>query len=365
MKTLTNGLYVHIPFCETLCHYCDFPKLIYTQKFSRPFLTQLGRDLLLYEVPHDLNTIYVGGGTPTSLSVDELESLLKLLAPYTSKVAEYTFEANVENLSDEKVLLLKKYGVTRLSLGLQTTCNKKLTMLNRQHRYEDVAEKINYLKAVGMTNFNVDLMFGLPGQTLSDVKRDVKNVLKLNAPHLSLYNLTVEENTVAYLNEWPEASEEMSRAMYLYIVKALKKAGYDRYEISNFAKRDFQTIHNELYWQNREYYGIGYGASGYVNRERYTISGSFTKYLNGELVVNKEQITDEMFEEEYIMLHLRREDGFQLRDFEERIGFSFLSKYEQKTRELVSAKLLEITEENVFLTDEGKLLLNFVLFKLL
>lgn len=366
MKTKqTNGLYVHIPFCTTICHYCDFPKLVYNEKYIDPFLAQLERDLLIYEVPKDLSTIYVGGGTPTSLSYAELERLLKLLAPFAKSVTEFTFEANVENLTREKVLLLQKYGVNRLSIGVQTTCNEKLKHLNRNHRYEDVLEVIKFLQEINFTNFSVDLIFGLPGQTLNELKQDVAEILKLNAPHLSLYNLTVEENTVAYLNEWPEASEEMSREMYLYIRETLEANGYERYEISNFAKPGYRSKHNELYWQNLHYYAIGYGASGYVNRERYTISGSFTKYLKGTLEVMRENITEEMFIEEYIMLNLRREDGFLLSDFARRTGHEFKTLFAEKSASLIESGLLEITPERVFLTDEGKLLLNFVLFKLL
>lgn len=365
MTKQNNGLYVHIPFCTTICHYCDFPKLIYHEKYILPFLAQLERDLLIYEVPESLTTIYVGGGTPTSLSYGELEKLLMLLAPYTKDVTEFTFEANVESLTKEKVLLLQKYGVNRLSIGVQTTCNKKLAELNRKHRYEDVVEVINFLHEIDFTNFSVDLIFGLPGQTLSELEKDVTAILKLNAPHLSLYNLTVEENTVAYLNEWPEASEETSRAMYLYIYETLKAHGYERYEISNFAQSGYRSKHNELYWQNLNYYAIGYGASGYINRERYTIGGSFTKYIQGKLKVTRENITEEMFIEEYIMLNLRREDGFLLHDFKARTGYEFKELFGEKSKNLITSGLLEVTKERVLLTDEGKLLLNFVLFKLL
>lgn len=363
--TTNNGLYVHIPFCNALCHYCDFPKLLYNKQFINPFLRRLIKDLRFFNVPHDLTTIYVGGGTPTSLDSNELKALLDLLAPYTKNVKEYTFEANVESLSNEKLRLLKQYGVNRLSIGVQTTCDKMLDYLNRKHTYAEVVTKISEIKAAGFTNFSVDLMYGLPGQTLAHLQKDVQEILQLDAPHISLYALTIEENTVAGINKWPEVSEELNREMYVYIVETLRKAGYERYEISNFAKVGFASVHNKLYWQNNHYYAIGYGASGYVGNERYALSGSFSAYLNNKLVPTREVITKEANIEEYLMLNLRLAHGFSRDDFYKRYGTHFVEMYAEKLVNLQQQKLLEITDERVFATDEGLLLLDHILFKLL
>lgn len=363
--TTNNGLYVHIPFCNALCHYCDFPKLLYNKQYIQPFLRRLTKDLRFFNVPHNLTTIYVGGGTPTSLATAELKALLDLLAPFTKLVREYTFEANVESLSSEKLHLLKDYGVNRLSIGVQTTCDKMLVYLNRKHTYADVIAKITEVKAAGFANFSVDLMYGLPGQTLEDLQNDVTEILKLDAPHVSLYALTIEANTVAGINKWPEVSEELNREMYVYIVETLRKAHYERYEISNFAKQGFASMHNKLYWQNNHYYAIGYGASGYIENERYVLRGSFSAYLNNKLVPTRETITKEANIEEYLMLNLRLADGFARADFLKRYGIDFVELYAAPLVNLRAQKLLEITTERVFATDEGLLLLDHILFKLL
>lgn len=360
-----NGLYVHIPFCGAICHYCDFVKFIYQKDWINPYLERLKADLAFFNVPVDLKTIYVGGGTPTSLSYVELATLLEILAPYTRNVHEYTFEANVESLDETKLKLLKKYGVNRLSLGVQTTDDKRLAFLNRQHTYLDVKAKIALLKRLGFTNFSVDLIYGLPGQDSEALITDLANILALDPPHISTYSLTIEPNTVAFIRHWPQLTSDESRSFYDLILHTLRANGYKRYEVSNFARPGFESVHNKLYWQNKNYYAIGLGASGYIGRTRYTIGGSLTKYLHNTNAISQEEINEIMFIEEYLMLNLRLSDGFSQQDFAKQTGVNFYENFGDKVTKLCESGLLSCENDIVRCTDNGLMLLDTVILQLL
>lgn len=361
----SNGLYVHIPFCGAICHYCDFVKFIYHKDWIDPYIERLNADLAFFNVPRDLKTIYVGGGTPTSLSYDELLKLLTLLAPYAKHVREYTFEANIESITKEKLILMQQYGVNRLSVGVQTTDDERLIFLNRKHTYTDIKAKIKLIKEVGFTNFSVDLIYGLPTQTKEELAKDIKNILKLDAPHISTYALSIERNTVAFIRGWPEVSSDESRLMYDDILNALRKTGYERYEVSNFARPGFESVHNKLYWQNKHYYAIGLGASGYINKTRYTISGGLTRYLQGKPRIVEETIDATMFIEEYFMLNLRLKSGFSIAEFNTLTGKDFKNDYNEALKSLVKDKLLIVQDDEVYCTDDGLMVLDSIILRLI
>ncbi len=360
-----RGLYVHIPFCGTICHYCDFVKVIYQKKWIKPYLKELKHDLSFFNVENDLQTIYIGGGTPSALSFYELRNLLQLLKPFAQNVKEYTVEANVESLTLPKLKLMKSYSVNRLSVGVQTTNDEMLAKLNRQHTYQMIKTKINLIKKAGFTNFSVDLIYGLPGQSLNDLQSDLTNILKLNPPHISTYSLTIEKGTVASIKKWESASDEKMRAMYDLILSTLRAKGYVRYEVSNFAKAGYESIHNKLYWENHEYYAIGLGASGYIDGKRYVIEGGLSRYLKGKSIINIDEITTEEYIEEYLMLNLRLAKGFTFRDFKKRIGFEFMEKYEPQVKALIERGLLSVNHDGVCATDEGIMLLDQVVLTLI
>lgn len=362
---MNKGLYVHLPFCAAICHYCDFVKFIYQKGWINPYLKGLKQDLAFFNVPEDLHTIYVGGGTPTVLSFIELRKLLALLAPYTKHVYEYTFEANIESITPKKLELMKEFGVNRLSIGVQSTNDQRLHSLNRQHTYQAIKRKINLVKKMGFTNFSVDLIYGLPGQDLNELTSDINNILKLNPPHISTYDLQIETNTVAFIQKWPKISDEESRLMYEKVVTTLRNNGYKRYEVSNFARKNHESVHNKLYWHNLNYYAIGLGASGYINDKRYMITGGLTKYLKGERNIIEDIITKDMFIEEYLMLNLRLEDGFSLEDFKKRTGIDFLETYSFKISSLMKKGLVTYNKTHFHVTDEGMLLLDRVVLDLI
>jgi oxygen-independent coproporphyrinogen-3 oxidase len=362
---MNKGLYVHIPFCGAICHYCDFVKFIYQKEWVSPYLKRLKEDLAFFNVPTKLNTIYIGGGTPTVLSKEELKELLALLKPYTKHVTEYTIEANVESITKEKLELMKEFGVNRLSIGVQSTNDERLVSLNRLHSYIDIKKAIKLVKEVGFTNFSVDLIYGLPKQSKDELRQDIANILKLEPPHIATYDLQIETNTIAYINKWPKISDEESREMYEIILKALRKAGYKRYEVSNFAKPTFESVHNKLYWRNDNYYAIGLGASGYINNKRYIIKGGLKNYLQGSPKIEEDTITKEMYIEEYLMLNLRLEDGFLLDDFNKKTGLDFKKAFAVPLEKLHKMGLIYIDDYRFSLTDEGILLLDSVILTLI
>lgn len=361
----TNGLYVHLPFCGAICHYCDFVKFIYQKKWVKPYLKGLQSDLTFFKVAENNHTVYVGGGTPTALSLPELRDFLYILSPYTKEATEYTFEANIESVTPSKLNLLRKYGVNRLSIGVQSTNDKRLIALNRQHTYAQIKRKIRAVKKAGFTNFSVDLIYGLPEQSIEELKVDIANILKLRPPHISTYALTIEPNTVAFIKKWPRVSNDESRLMYDLILNSLRAAGYVRYEVSNFALPGYESVHNKRYWRNEEYSAVGLGASGYRNGVRYVIKGGLTRYLRGERQIEEETITRAMFIEEYLMLYLRLASGFPLTDFKSRTGKDFLRDYAQPFATLVKNGLLTKTTTHVMATDEGMMLLDSVVLTLI
>lgn len=362
---MNNGLYVHIPFCGAICHYCDFVKFVYEKKWVKPYISALHEDLQRFEVPFNLHTIYVGGGTPSALSYYELKALLELLKPYTAQLKEYTFEANIESITAAKLLLLQKYGVNRLSIGVQSTNDQRLDEMNRKHTYKDIKVKLNLVKQTGFTNFSVDLIYGLPNQSEEELAKDIENILLINPPHLATYALTIEPNTVAFIKKWPTITDEKSRKMYDQILFRLRRHGYERYEVSNFAKPGFESIHNMLYWRNQNYYGIGLGAAGYVGNQRYIIKGGLKNYLRLNSRLENEIITPTMFIEEYFMLNLRLQSGFSVADFSLKTGVDFEKVYSNQIKELITTKLVTLNEGIFKCTDEGIMLLDTVVLTLI
>ena len=362
MQNKPNSLYIHIPFCAHICSYCDFTKLFYFQKYEEPYLKALFKELDSYSIDK-VDTIYIGGGTPTSLSDEGFEKLLSKVAPYFGG-KEFTVEANVENLTKEKLNIMKKYGVTRLSIGVESTSNKLLKEIGRHHSFEDAANAVKLAKNAGFNNINVDLIYGFEGETIEDLKNDVKNLLSLDVDHISTYSLIVEPGSIFFNKGKKEQNEEDSRKFYEYILSELRKNGYERYEVSNFARNKKYSLHNMTYWKNEEYYGCGLGASGYVNGIRYTNTKNLDDYITGKTVSEKEKVTKEMELEYFLLTNLRMEQGFFKKDFKDKFGIDFEAKFGEKIKQNKLEKLIEIGDI-IHLTDDGILLMDFVILKLI
>lgn len=354
---MINSLYVHIPFCVQKCLYCDFNS--YTNlNLQNDYIKALEKELS--SISQDkFKTIFVGGGTPTILSLDNLEKLLIMLEKYKAK--EYTFECNPGTLSVDKLNLMKKYGVNRLSIGLQAVQDSLLKRLGRIHNMKHFMESYKNAREVGFHNINIDLMFGIPDQTLEDWKESIKIILELRPEHISCYSLIVEEGTPFYQMYENDSlnlvDENTEREMYYYAVYELKKHGYYHYEISNFSLKEHECNHNITYWQDEEYYGIGAGAHSYTANTRYSnypVVEDYIKKINScsgiEVKTNLTR-NDEL--SEFMFLGLRMISGISKANFQKRFCTDIYSEYNNDLRDLINASLLIDDGENVKLTPRG------------
>lgn len=341
-----KALYIHVPFCQQLCGYCDYAKLLYNAKYADDFLQTLAHEL---ETSSHYDSIYIGGGTPTSLSIDQFHSLLSLAAKHKSNHPKFEFciEVNPENCEADKIRLMQKFGVNRVSIGVQTTQDNHLHRLNRLHSKTDVAMLINNLKQAGIVNISCDLIYGLPFQTLAEIDQDIDFLLQLPITHISLYPLTVEKNTRFFLDRINEVSDDTSAKFYHHIVKRLQNRGFRRYEVSNFSLPGFESKHNLVYWQNQNYRAVGPGACGYENGIRYCNNRNYSAYFNGVIQRSEEIIEDRDYLFEYVMLHLRTSKGILLKDFYDVFQVEFQDIFASTLSKLLESKQLIMTKKTI------------------
>ena len=362
MQKKTTSAYVHIPFCTQICYYCDFSKVFIKNQPVDSYLEHLLEEFQSYDI-QKLRTLYIGGGTPTALSAPQLEVLLDGLTKNLdlSVLEELTIEANPGDLDADKIAVLKNSAVNRVSLGVQTFDNKMLKKIGRSHLEKDIYENIDRLKLAGFDNISIDLIYALPGQTMEQVKENVAKAIGLDIPHMSLYSLILENHTV-FMNRMrrgklPLPKEELEAEMFEYIIAELERAGFEHYEISNFSKSGFESRHNLMYWDNAEYYGIGAGASGYVNGVRYKNHGPIRHYLSaveeGNARITEEHLSQKEQMEEEMFLGLRKKSGVSMARFEEKFGRSFDGLYGEIVRDLVQKGLMQIEGDRVRMTKRG------------
>ena len=362
MQAKPSSAYVHIPFCTQICYYCDFSKVFIKNQPVDAYLEHLIQETRSYEIGK-LRTLYIGGGTPTALSAQQLAYLLTELPKVMdlSEVEEFTIEANPGDLDPDKIAVLKESQVNRVSLGVQTFDNKMLKKIGRSHQEQDIYDNIRYLKQAGFDNISIDLIYALPGQTMDQVKENVAKAIDLDIPHMSLYSLILENHTV-FMNRMrrgklPLPKEELEAEMFEYIIEELEKAGFEHYEISNFSKPGFESRHNLVYWDNAEYYGLGAGASGYVDGIRYKNHGPIRHYLEaveaGKARITEEHLTLEEKMEEELFLGLRKKTGVSKARFEEKFGVSFDQRYGQVVASLTEQGLLVPDDKQVRMTKRG------------
>ena len=314
------SIYIHIPFCKTICSYCDFCKFYYNEKWVDNYLIALEKEIKEKYKNESIATIYIGGGTPTSLNINQLEKLLQLTKLFNFEKIEFTVETNAD-LSLDKVKLLKQYGVNRISIGVQTVNPKHLKFLNRNHTKEEVINLVNLLKQYDF-NVNVDLMYGMPNQTLKELEEDLDFILSLDVNHISTYSLIIEPHTKIYIDNVTNIDEDLDYQMYQLINKKLKN--YVHYEISNFAKEGYYSKHNLVYWNNLEYYGFGIGASGYIDGVRYDNTRSYQNYINGKYILESHKLSKgEKIENEFI-LGFRKLEGINILDFKTKYDMNIL-----------------------------------------
>ena len=343
-----KSAYIHIPFCKTICSYCDFCKMFYNEDLVDKYLLELNNEINKNYKGETLKTIYIGGGTPSSLNIKQLNKLLNIIKIFKlEENYEFTVECNIENITKEKLELLYKNKVNRLSIGIQTFNEKYLKFLNRNHTKEEIKEKINLAKTIGFENINIDLMYAFPEETLEELEIDINEFLKLDIPHISTYSLIIEPHTKLYIDKIKNIDEDLDRKMYDLICSKLNK--YNHYEISNFGKEGYESIHNLTYWNNENYYGFGLGASGYINNIRYDNTKNINEYLKGNYIKNKEVLSKNIEIENEFILGLRKIKGINIEKFNKKYDNIF--KYDVVNR-LLKENKLQKDNKNIFINNE-------------
>ncbi len=366
--------YIHIPFCEHICYYCDFNKVFLEGQPVDEYVEMLLKEMEITLEQHpvkELETLYVGGGTPTSLTAVQLDRLLagarEILLFKEGK--EFTVEVNPGDLTKEKLQVMKNYGVNRLSMGVQTFDNRLLKKIGRKHTAEDVYQTMRFLEEENFTNVSIDLIYALPGQTLEGYRETLNQALALDLPHYSLYSLILENKTM-FMNwvrqgrlELPD--QETETRMFEETIQAMEKKGRHQYEISNFGLEGHESKHNLMYWNNDHYFGFGAGASGYLGNKRYRNKGPIQHYLRplraGELpVLETEVLLRENQIEEEMFLGLRKKIGISKQHFYERYQQTIESLYSKVLTDLEKEGLLVNESDRIYLTPKGTFLGNEV-----
>lgn len=359
-----SACYIHIPFCQTICSYCDFCKIFYQEEIVDKYLKILSLEIKKRYKGEVLSTIYIGGGTPSSLSFQQLHTLFSIIQQFKrEKNVEITFECNIEDIEERKLKILKKYGVNRLSIGVQTFHTKFLQYLNRNHSKEEVFQKIELAKKMGFSNINIDLMYGFKEETIKDVEEDVNFFLELNIPHLSIYSLILEPHTRLFIQGEEGVSEEMEADMYFQIKKMLLKRGYKQYEVSNFAKEGYFCFHNLTYWNNEHYYGFGVSASGYLENIRYDHTKSISHYIEGNIDLKKEILDLKKTIENEWILGFRKTKGISKEKFYKKYKIRLENlKIIQK---LLAEEKLKQNDTHVYINPKYTYVMNEILIELI
>ena len=358
-KTMIRSLYIHIPFCNHICWYCDFTRRLYDEKSADEYLDHLEKELAAID-QDSFVTAYVGGGTPSALSEKQLERLLKMVNRFHVE-GELTIEINPESLTKEKALIMKRHGVNRASIGIQSFNERILNEIGRKHDRKDINNCFSYLLEAGITNISCDLMYGYNEQTLADLLDDLNRTVKLPVKHISIYDLEVHDDTVLGHRHYEKPDDETEYLMYETIISFLKEHGFEQYEVSNFALNGYQSEHNKTYWHYEDYYGAGAGASGKVDHKRYDNTDSIAKYNRDEY---REEVTelskdDEIFEA--VMMGLRLLEGINIRSFNEKYSIDLLKRFEKAVNRQLQKGNLELTDGYLRVTYKGLFVLNDIL----
>ncbi len=358
-----KGLYVHIPFCNSICSYCDFPKIIAKNDLKEAYIDKLILEVDLYK-SYEVDTIFIGGGTPNSLPLNLLEKLLNKLDEFSKNVIEYTIELNPELINEDLVKLLSKHKINRVSIGCQTFNDNLLKFLNRKHKKSDIISALTLLKKYNIFNINLDLMFGIPYQTKEDIKNDIDIALKLDIKHISYYCLILEDKTVLKykldnkLIEIPD--DDFDADNYYFIKEQLENNGFIHYETSNYSKCGYESIHNLKYWDSKEYIGVGAGASGYLNSYRYDNNRIINKYLD-IYISDKEFISEEEKKKEFFMLGLRKIEGVSIKEYTNRFNSDPFKEF--KLDELIKNNLIEQKDDYIKIKRDKLFLANQILIE--
>ncbi len=350
-----NAIYLHIPFCKSKCIYCDFNSYANKEGMVDKYFDALMQEIQNESFVEPIKTIYIGGGTPSYVDEKYIVSILSILP----KAEEVTIEMNPGTVTKEKLMAYRKAGINRVSMGLQASQNAILKAIGRIHTKEEFEEAFYLCRECGFQNINVDLMHGLPNQTLKDFKESVNYLVKLNPEHISCYSLILHD--VVFQNL---PSDEEERNMYYYAKDALKQNGWNHYEISNFAKPGKESKHNLVYWNQEEYRGFGAGASSYIDGKRFTNVASLEEYIHKiqkkeiAYIIEEEQDLESKIKE-YMILKLRLISGVNIEEAKQKFHIDILKKFQTQLEKLQKQGLIQI-DSHIYLTDKGLDLANIV-----
>lgn len=361
---MIKSMYIHIPFCKSICTYCDFCKMLYLNKLSKNYFETLEQEIQDRYMKDKIDTLYIGGGTPSILNDEDLDKLKKIIEKIdlTDKY-EFTFECNIYDINENLLEKLKQMGVNRLSIGIESFDKDNLALMNRKANFKDAQNKIALCRKKGFNNINLDLIYALPNESFATLKKDLKLILKLKPEHISTYSLIIENNTLLKIKGYNYINEKLDSKMYFYIIKKLKKSGFEHYEISNFAKKNYYSNHNLNCWDNLEYYGFGLGASGYFAGVRYQNTKNLNEYLKLNTVLEKEMVSKELKMKYELMLGLRKIKGINLD--------TFYQKYHKKLQDvfkiepLLKQKQLIIKNNHLYINPKKLYIMNEILLKII
>ena len=368
VKKDERGIYIHIPFCKQKCYYCDFisyaNKTEKVEKYVQSLIKEIENKKQEIE-ESNIATIYIGGGTPSLIEAKYVKEILKEIEKLnTCDNKEITIEVNPGTVTEEKLETYINSGINRLSIGLQSTDNNLLKQIGRIHTFEEFLNTYNLARKVGFKNINIDLMLGLPNQSIENLKTSIEEITKLNPEHISVYSLILEEGTPIEkmikqkIIELP--NEEIERQMYWYVKNMLELKGYNHYEISNFSKKGFESKHNINCWKQKEYFGFGVAAHSYYKNERYSNIINIEKYIENisKNQFEKNKITEEIQgkedkEKEYMILGLRKLEGVEISEFKEKFIENPIFIYKKELEKLTKEGLILIDGNNIRLTNKG------------
>ena len=356
------GVYIHIPFCNKICNYCDFCKILYNKKYISSYLDNLEKEIRDRYKGEYVDSIYIGGGTPSSLDTEELDRLLSILSIFKLKDNyEYTIECNIEDIDISKINLFNSYEINRISFGVESFDKDNALVLGRSHNEEMVFDNIYLIKKY-FDNINIDLIYGV-NEKIDIVKRDIEKFLELDIPHISCYSLIIEEHTKMYIDKRDYISADVDRRMYDYINDTLDKHGYIHYEISNYCKSGYESIHNKNYWLNGEYYGFGLGSVSYKNNYRISNTKNMSKYLSGKYLEKEEYENLQTRKENDLILGFRLIEGISVSNFNKKYNDNLLNR--KVIKELINDGYLEIVNDKIRCKNEYLYIENSMLEKII
>lgn len=369
------GIYIHIPFCKQKCYYCDFISFSNKDEMIEKYIKSLEKEIeyKLKNRQFEISTIYIGGGTPSSINEIYIKDILNKIKEFCDikNNCEITIEVNPGTVNENKLKLYEQIGINRISIGLQSTSDRILKEIGRIHTYEDFIQVYNMAREVGLNNINIDLMLGLPNQAIKNLENSVEEVIKLNPEHISIYSLILEENTVLEKKidegELKLPNEDIEREMYWSIKEKLEQAGYIHYEISNFSKEGYNSKHNMNCWNQKEYLGFGIASHSYLDNIRFSNIDKLEEYIKNieqdkfekNIIINEKQNIEEK-QKEFMLLGLRKIEGISVKEFKNKFIQNPIYKYHKELEKLAKDELIEIDGDYIKLTNKGLDLANIV-----